>query len=62
LFEHALKGWSILYPSFELEPTVSAYQLAVLFSLTVSPYTLITIVPTWRTAVMDPDTVMRQGG
>ncbi|UCG39690.1 MAG: ABC transporter permease [bacterium] len=60
LFEHALKGWSILYPKFTLRPQVSAYQLAVLFFLTVVPYTLLTVVPTWKVAVTDPDAVMRR--
>ena len=59
LFEHALKGWAILYPEFTLRPAVNAYQLAILFFLTVVPYTLITIVPTWKVAVTDPDAVMR---
>ena len=61
LFEHALKGWAVLYPEFSLTPAVNFFQTAVLFFLTVLPYTLITIVPTWRVSSMDPDTVMRQG-
>jgi len=61
LFEHALKGWAILYPTFRLTPTVHADQLAILFSLTVLPYALSTIVPTWKVSVTDPDAVMRQG-
>jgi len=59
LFEHALKGWAILYPKFTLSPTVNLYQLAVLFFLTVVPYSLMTVVPTWKVAVTDPDAVMR---
>ena len=59
LFEHALKGWAILYPSFELTPSFDLYHLAAVFGLTVLPYTLITIVPAWRAAVTDPDAVMR---
>jgi cell division protein FtsX len=59
LFEHALKGWAILYPEFTLRPAVNAYQLAILFFLAVVPYTLITIVPMWKVAVTDPDVVMR---
>lgn len=59
LFEHALKGWAVLYPAFELTPAFDAYQLAAVFGLTVVPYTLITIVPAWRAAVTDPDAVMR---
>ncbi|MFZ7111751.1 MAG: ABC transporter permease [Desulfatiglandales bacterium] len=61
LFEHALKGWAVLYPDFELTPVVDAFHLVVLFSLTVIPYTFITVVPTWRVSSMDPDIVMRQG-
>ena len=60
LFEHALKGWAVLYPSFKLSPDVDFYQLAVAFALTVLPYVLITIVPAWRTSTMDPDAVIRQ--
>lgn len=59
LFEHALKGWAILYPDFHMTPAFDIYQLAVVFGLTVMPYTLITIVPAWRVAVTDPDAVMR---
>jgi len=61
LFEHALKGWAILYPTFRLQPDLGAYQLGVLFFLTILPYTFITIIPTWRVAVTDPDIAMRQG-
>jgi ABC-type lipoprotein release transport system permease subunit len=59
LFEPVLKGWSVLYPHFRLTPHVSAYQLATLFFLTVVPYTVATIVPSWRSATIDPDSVMR---
>ena len=59
LFEHALKGWAVLYPSFRLSSVFSAYQLSTVFALTVLPYVLITIVPAWRAATMDPDAVMR---
>jgi len=59
LFEHALKGWAVLYPEFTLKPQVNVFQLATLFFLTVVPYTLLTIVPTWKAAVTDPDSVMR---
>jgi ABC-type lipoprotein release transport system permease subunit len=59
LFEHALKGWAVLYPSFKLNPEINSYLLAVVFALTVLPYVLITIVPAWRVAITDPDAVMR---
>lgn len=59
LFEPVLKGWSVLYPSFRLTPNIDAYQIATLFFLTVVPYTVVTIVPSWRSATIDPDSVMR---
>jgi len=59
LFEPALKGWSVLYPDFKLTPFIDAYQVATLFFLTVIPYTVATIVPSWRAATIDPDLVMR---
>ncbi len=59
LFAPALKGWSVLYPDFRVTPFIDPYQLAVLFFLTVVPYTVATIIPSWRAAIVDPDTVMR---
>lgn len=59
LFVQALKGWSVLYPRFQLVPVVDVYQLAVLFFLTVVPYTVATIIPCWRAATIDPDAAMR---
>ncbi|MDD2541446.1 MAG: FtsX-like permease family protein [Desulfuromonadaceae bacterium] len=59
LFAQALKGWSVIYPSFQLVPVVDAYQLSVLFFLTVVPYTTATIIPCWRAATIDPDAAMR---
>ena len=59
LFEPVLKGWSVLYPNFRLTPYIDAYQIATLFFLTVIPYTVVTIIPSWRSATIDPDSVMR---
>ena len=59
VFEPALKGWSVLYPDFELTPFLDTYQVATLFFLTVIPYTVATIVPSWRAATIDPDLIMR---
>lgn len=54
-----LQGWSVLYPKFQLTPTVDLYQLFVLAILTIVPYIACTVVPSWRAAVTDPDSVMR---
>jgi len=59
LFEPVLKGWAILYPKFRIIPFIDASQIAALFFLTVIPYTVATIIPSWRAATVDPDTVMR---
>jgi len=59
LFAPILKGWSVLYPHFRLTPYINGYQIATLFFLTVIPYTVVTIVPSWRSATIDPDSVMR---
>jgi len=59
LFAPVLKGWSVLYPEFRLTPFIDPFQLMTLFFLTVLPYTAATIVPSWRAATIDPDTVMR---
>ena len=59
LFEPVLKGWSTLAPAFRLVPFIDPYQVAILFFLTVVPYTVATIIPSWRAATIDPDAVMR---
>jgi ABC-type lipoprotein release transport system permease subunit len=59
LFEPVLKGWAVLYPKFKLTPSIDASQIATLFFLTVVPYTVATIIPSWKAATVDPDLVMR---
>ncbi|MFZ2445414.1 MAG: FtsX-like permease family protein [Syntrophobacteraceae bacterium] len=59
LFEPVLKGWSVLYPAFKPAPFIDFYNVAILFFITVLPYTVATIIPSWRAAIIDPDAVMR---
>jgi ABC-type lipoprotein release transport system permease subunit len=59
LFGPVLKGWSVLYPEFRLVPFLDPFQIITLFFLTVLPYTVATVVPSWRAATIDPDAVMR---
>lgn len=59
LFAPILKGWAVLYPEFRLVPFIDGYQVTTLFFLTVIPYTVATIVPSWRAATIDPDAQMR---
>lgn len=59
VFAGALKGWSVLYPDFKLVPAIDMYQLSILFFLSVFPYTVATILPSWMAATADPDAAMR---
>jgi len=59
LFEPVLKGWAVLYPRFQLVPHVDPYQVLALFFLTVVPYTVATVIPSWNAATVDPDSIMR---
>lgn len=59
LFEPVLKGWAVLYPRITLPPHIDGLQIATLFFFTVVPYTAAALVPIWRAATTDPDTVMR---
>ncbi len=54
-----LKGWSVLFPTFELTRVVDLYQLAVLGCVTILPYLVCTVIPAWKAASSDPDDVMR---
>ena len=59
VFGPVLKGWSVLYPQFKLTPFIDFSQIVTLFFLTVVPYAVATIIPSWRAATIDPDAVMR---
>ena len=59
LFAPALKGWSIIYPSFRLAPFINPYQIATLLAITVVPYIASTIIPSWKVSITDPDELMR---
>lgn len=59
LFLPVLKGWSVLQAEFRLVPYLDASQILTLLFLTVVPYTITTIIPSWRAATIDPDLVLR---
>ncbi len=59
IFAPVLKGWSVLYPRFDLPPRFSEGDIAILFLMSVVPYTIATIIPVWHTATLPPDTALR---
>lgn len=59
LFARVLRGWSVLFPPFEVSPALDAYTLLVCLPLAVMPYLAASLVPAWRAAVTDPDTIIR---
>jgi ABC-type lipoprotein release transport system permease subunit len=59
MFEPVLKGWAVLYPRFQLTPHIDGVQVATLFFFTVFPYAAAVLVPIWKAAITDPDSVMR---
>ena len=54
-----LKGWSVLFPTFDLPRVIDLYQLAILGFVTIVPYLACTLIPAWKAASSDPDDVMR---
>jgi ABC-type lipoprotein release transport system permease subunit len=59
VFAPVIKGWSVLYPPFDVSPELGAYGLLVCIPLVVLPYVAATLLPSWRAAITDPDTAMR---
>jgi len=59
LFEPVLKGWSVLFPGFQLVPRFDFYTLMAIFFMSVVPYTFATLIPSWKLSVTDPDLAMR---
>ena len=54
-----IKGWSVLFPDFRFVPYLDLYHIFVMGFLTVIPYVASTIIPSWKTAITDPEEVMR---
>jgi lipoprotein-releasing system permease protein len=54
-----IKGWSVLFPDFQLTPYFDIYQFFIMGFLTITPYVASTVIPSWKAAITDPETVMR---
>jgi len=59
LFARVLKGWSVLYPEFDVSPGLDAVTVMVCCAMAVLPYAVASLIPSWRASVTDPDRVLR---
>ena len=59
LFTRVLKGWSVLFPPFDISLNLDAYGLVLCLPFVVIPYVIASLVPSWRAAITDPDSVIR---
>ncbi len=55
----ALVGWSVLYPEVKLTPMVDLAELVGIAAATVVPFVGLSIVPAWRSAILEPMDAMR---
>ncbi|MDW7773939.1 MAG: FtsX-like permease family protein [Desulfobulbaceae bacterium] len=54
-----IKGWSVLFPEFNLTPQLDPYMVFTVGFLTITPYVASTVIPAWKAAITDPETIMR---
>ncbi|MCL7487140.1 MAG: FtsX-like permease family protein [Desulfobulbaceae bacterium] len=59
LLAPVIKGWSVVFPDFHLTPHLDPYLVFTLAFLTVTPYVASTVIPAWKAAITDPETIMR---
>jgi cell division protein FtsX len=54
-----IKGWSVLFPDFHLTPQLDPYLIFTVGFLSITPYVASTVIPAWKAAITDPETIMR---
>ena len=59
LFSRVLRGWSVLFPTLELRPVLDLRTLLLLVTFAVLPYVMASLIPSWRAAVTEPDSIIR---
>lgn len=59
LLAPVIKGWSVLFPEFHLTPQLDPYLVFTVGFLTITPYVASTVIPSWKAAITDPETIMR---
>ncbi|MDY0059262.1 MAG: FtsX-like permease family protein [Myxococcota bacterium] len=59
LLRPLLAGWTSLYPRFDLPPSAPGGTLLLLLFCSWGPYVCALLLPAWRTALVDPERVLR---
>jgi ABC-type lipoprotein release transport system permease subunit len=59
LFKPFMVGWSVVYPDFQLIPTIDFESLWLIVSFSLLPYLAATIIPAWRGAIIEPSEIMQ---
>ena len=59
LLAPVIKGWSVVFPYFHLTPLLEPYLVFTIGFFTVVPYVACTVIPAWKAAITDPETIMR---
>ncbi len=54
-----LLGWSAIYPDFPTPTIISFASLLTLYMAAIIPLLVGTLIPAWKSAITEPDTVMR---
>jgi hypothetical protein len=55
-----MRGWSVLFPAFDLSPRLQARELLFIGVATVAPYVTAVIIPAWKSAASDPEEAIRR--
>lgn len=58
LFRPVLIGWSVFAPTLHLVPELALPEIMLIFTFTVVPYMAATVIPSWRCAIIPPDSAI----
>lgn len=58
LFRPVMIGWSVIKPAFTVLPFFTLMDYLLIFCLTVLPYLSVTIIPSWKFAIVPADKAM----
>lgn len=59
LFSRLLRGWSVIFPELDMKLHLDPFALSLCLTLAVVPYVVASLLPVWRLAVTDPDSIIR---